>query len=77
MIYAVLLVVRRGPVRSIGFALGAILFAVFTISLFVTLHLHSPDPRNIVAIGATVDVVVFHVYSIRTAMALEPDHLEG
>jgi glucose uptake protein GlcU len=63
IVYALLLPAVR--TRPFGYALGAFLFAVFTLSLLATLD--GPDPKNIVTLGAMADTVVFHVYSIRTA----------
>lgn len=51
--------------RAAGFAVGAFLFAVFTVSLIATVS--DGAPKNVVAIVALIDVVVFHLYSIRTA----------
>jgi hypothetical protein len=61
--YGLLLLDYRS--RPFGYALGAFLFAVFTLSLLATLA--GNDPKNIVTVGAMADTVVFHVYSIRTA----------
>lgn len=64
--YAVLLLV---PVtRPGGYAVGAFLFSVFAASLLATLD--DGQPKNIVAIVALLDVIVFHLYSIRTAEAI-------
>lgn len=51
--------------RAGGYALGAFLFSVFAVSLLATLG--DGQPKNVVAIAALLDVVVFHLYSIRTA----------
>lgn len=63
MLYALLLLPIR--TRPVGFAVGAVLYALFAISLLFTLN--TAGPKNIVAIGGLVDCVVFHVFSIRTA----------
>jgi hypothetical protein len=65
-LYAALLLLP--PTRAGGFALGAFLYSVFTVSLLATLG--DGQPKNIVMVAALTDVVVFHLYSIRTAEAL-------
>lgn len=64
--YALLLLLPQA--RAAGFATGAFLYAVFTVSLVATIN--DGAPKNIVAIVALLDVVVFHLYSIRTAEAI-------
>lgn len=66
LVYALLLLLPQA--RAGGFAVGAFLYAVFTVSLVSTVN--DGQPKNIVALVALLDVVVFHLYSIRTAEAI-------
>lgn len=66
LLYAVLLLLPQ--TRAGGFAVGAFLYAVFTVSLLATVN--DGQPKNVVALVALGDVVVFHLYSIRTAEAI-------
>lgn len=66
MVYALMLLPRS--TRPAGYALGAALFTLFAISLIATIG--GPGPKNIVGVAALLDVIVFHVYSIRTAWAV-------
>lgn len=66
IVYGLMLLVER--TRPAAYAAGAGLFAIFAVSLIATVN--DGAPKNIVTIGALVDVIVFHVYSIRTAWAL-------
>lgn len=68
IVYAVLLV-ASADTRPVGYAVGAGLFAIFTISLLATLS--DGGPKNIITIAAMTDTVIFHIYSIRTAMAVK------
>lgn len=68
IVYAALLALRR--TRPAGFALGAILIAVFAVSILAIMHLTSASPKNIVVLVAFVDTIVFHLFAIRTSMAL-------
>lgn len=65
-VYALLLLLPRS--RPAGFTVGAILYAVFTVSLLATLF--APGPKNFVPVGAMLIVIAFHLYSIRTAYDL-------
>lgn len=66
IVYGLLLLVPK--TRPAGFALGAVIFAVITVSLLATID--DGAPKNVWAIVGLLDVVVFHIYSIRTAWAL-------
>lgn len=66
LVYAVLLLLPQ--TRAAGFAVGAFLYSVFTVSLIATVN--DGAPKNIVSIAALIDAVVFHLYSIRTAEVL-------
>lgn len=68
IVYAVLLVSPR--TRPVGYALGAFVYLVFTVSLLATLHPSSPDPKNIVTVGAMIDVIVLHLFLIRVSEAI-------
>lgn len=67
IIYALLLIPRR--TRPVGFAAGAVLFAVFAVSLLATLN--TEGPKNAVVIGAVIDLSVFHMYGFKTALAAD------
>lgn len=69
IVYGLLLLFER--TRWIGYAIGAGLFAIFTVSLLATIHPTAPNPKNIVVVAAMLDVTVFHGYSIRTSMLHE------
>lgn len=60
IVYGLLLLTVR--TRSAGYALGAALFTVFTISLCATLP--QSGPKSIMVIVMAIDVVVFHVMAI-------------
>lgn len=62
-VYALLLLTTR--TRPVGFTVGAVVYALFAISLVFTLN--SGGAKNIVAVGGLIDCVVFHVFSIKTA----------
>lgn len=66
IIYGLLLIPAK--TRPAGYALGAGIFAVITVSLLATIN--DGAPKNVWAIVGLLDVVVFHIYSIRTAWAL-------
>jgi hypothetical protein len=61
--YGLMLLTSR--LRSAGFALGAGIYALFTISLLATVF--DGQPKNVYAVSAMALVVAFHLYSIRTA----------
>lgn len=63
VLYAVLLISDR--TRPAGYTIGAVLWAVFTISLVATVP--EAGPKSAVAIAAFIDVTAFHIFSIRTA----------
>lgn len=65
IVYAVLLVWQR--TRPGGYALGAVLCAVFTISLWATVA--DGGPANAVVLAGMIDVTAFHAFSVRTAWA--------
>jgi hypothetical protein len=65
VIYGLLLLPAKA--RAWGFALGFVLFGVFTVSLFATLDLGSDEPKNAIALLGMVDVTAFHAYSIKNA----------
>lgn len=65
VIYGVMLLFE--PTRPIGYAVGCFLFALFTVSLIVTLDVGSDAPKNVIGVAAMLDVTVFHAFSIRTA----------
>jgi hypothetical protein len=71
VVYAVGLAFRC--TRPAAFALGAVLVAVFAVSLIATIG--SEGPKNIVAIGGLVDLAAFHMYAVKTALAA--DAIEG
>ena len=63
--YAALLVPAR--TRPVGFAVGAALFAVFGVSLIVTVG--TGGPKSAIAIGGIVDLITFHLYAVKTSLA--------
>lgn len=63
--YALLLLLER--TRAGAYSTGFVLFGACTVSLIVTLHPGSPDPKNIIAVAAMLDATAFHAYSVRTA----------
>lgn len=65
IVYALMLLPQA--TRPAGYALGAALFTLFAISLIATIR--GDGPKNIVAVAGLVDVIVFHIYSVRTAWA--------
>jgi hypothetical protein len=65
VLYALMLIPRRS--RSLGFALGGALFAVFAVSMVATIG--TPGPKSALAIAALVDVVAFHGYAVKTSLA--------
>lgn len=67
VLYALLLLFAE--TRPLGYALGAVVYALFTLSLIATLDLGSASPKNAPVLAGMVDVVAFHVFSIRTAWA--------
>lgn len=67
--YGLLLIPVR--TRYLGFALGGVLYGVFTVALIATIA--GADPRNSVAIAGLIDVVIFHFYSVRTAQQVRND----
>lgn len=71
IVYALLLFPRR--TRPAGFALGALLIAVFAVSLIATIG--TTGPKNAVAVGGLVDLAAFHLYAVKTALAA--DAIEG
>jgi len=73
ILYAALLLPLQ--TRPTAYALGAFLYAVFGVSLLVTVG--DGGPKNIVAIVALVDTIVFHIYAIRTAEAIRLERRGG
>jgi hypothetical protein len=71
IVYALLLLPRR--TRPAGFALGALLIAVFAVSLVATIG--STGPKNAVVVGGLIDLAAFHLYAVKTALAA--DAIEG
>jgi hypothetical protein len=70
IVYALLLVFEQ--TRPAGFAVGAFLYAVFAVSLLATVG--GNNPKNVFAIIALIDMVPFHILSIRTAEAMKMAH---
>jgi predicted branched-subunit amino acid permease len=66
IVYGILLLHVR--TRPVAYALGAVLSAVFLVSLVATLW--TPGPKNIFAVFGLFACVVFHVYSIGIAMMI-------
>lgn len=65
MAYALMLLWQQ--TRPAGYATGAVLWAIFTFSLFATIP--EDGPKSALAIAAFIDVTVFHAFSVRTAWA--------
>jgi hypothetical protein len=65
VVYALLL--AFDSTRPLGYAAGAVLWAVFTLSIIATIP--QSGPKSSVGIAAFIDVTAFHVFSIRTAWA--------
>lgn len=65
IVYALLL--AFDSTRPLGYAVGAVLWAVFTLSIIATIP--QSGPKSSVAIAAFIDVTAFHAFSIRTAWA--------
>jgi hypothetical protein len=70
IVYGLMLVFER--TRPVGFAFGAFLYAVFAVSLLATVG--GNNPKNVFAIVALIDMVPFHLFSIRTAEAIKMAH---
>jgi hypothetical protein len=63
VLYAVLLIPDRTKVA--GYAVGAFLIGVLTVSLIVTLH--EPGPKNIWGVLFGIDAFLYHCMAIRLA----------
>lgn len=70
IVYGLMLIFER--TRPAGFAVGAFLYAVFAVSLLATVG--GDGPKNVFAIVALLDMVPFHLFSIRTAEAIRLAH---
>lgn len=65
VIYAVMLLSAR--FRALGFAVGAVVWGVFAVSLIATVA--TAGPKSAPAIAGLVDLAVFHGYAVKTALA--------
>lgn len=64
IVYGVLLLIPQS--RPVAYAVGMVLFAVFTISLVATVE--TTGPKSVMGIAAMLDVTAFHAFAIRTAL---------
>lgn len=65
ILYGVLLLPTH--TRPVAYAAGAVLWAMFTISVLATIN--SGGPKSALGIAAFIDVTAFHLFAIRTAWA--------
>jgi hypothetical protein len=66
IVYGLLLIPTR--TRPVAYAIGAVLSAVFLVSLVATLW--TPGGKNFIAVWALFASVVFHIYSISIALTI-------